>query len=111
MHESLRLRAVQSPIIPIIADLIRSCPGTVSLGQGVVGYGPPSAAIAQIERFLAEPALHKYQPVAGIPALLARIEAKLSTENCIRIGATKVNAPDDGSIKTRFDSVPRGFQF
>ena len=88
MHESLRLRAVQSPIIPIIADLIRSCPGTVSLGQGVVGYGPPSAAIAQIERFLAEPALNKYQPVAGIPALLARIEAKLSTENCIRIGAT-----------------------
>lgn len=87
LQESSRLRAVQSPIIPVIADLIRACPGTLSLGQGVVGYGPPPGAQAQIERFLAEPANHKYQPVAGIPALLARIEQKLAAENAIRVGA------------------------
>lgn len=87
MHESLRLRAVQSPIIPVIADLIRSCPGTISLGQGVVGYGPPPAALAQIERFLAEPANHKYQPVAGIPALVAGITAKLAAENGLAVDA------------------------
>jgi aspartate/methionine/tyrosine aminotransferase len=86
MNESQRLRRTQSPIIPVIADLIRSCPGTVSLGQGVVNYGPPPAAMAQLERFLAEPANHKYQPVAGIPALLAAIERKLAAENDVRVG-------------------------
>jgi aspartate/methionine/tyrosine aminotransferase len=86
MSESHRLRAVQSPIIPVIADLIRSHPGTVSLGQGVVGYGPPPAVAQQIERFLAEPANHKYQAVAGIPALLAAITRKLEAENRIPLG-------------------------
>jgi aspartate/methionine/tyrosine aminotransferase len=87
MHESLRLRAVQSPIIPVIADLIRSCPGTISLGQGVVNYGPPPAAREQIDRFLADPSNHKYHSVAGIPALLAAIELKLAAENGLRIDA------------------------
>ena len=88
MHraESHRLQAVQSPIIPVIADLIRAHPGTISLGQGVVGYGPPPAALAAIERFLAEPANHKYQPVAGVPALLAAIEEKLAGEHHVRTG-------------------------
>ena len=85
MQESLRLRVVQSPIIPVIADLIRSCPGTISLGQGVVNYGPPPAALEQISHFLAEPSNHKYQSVAGTPALLAAIEAKLARENGVRI--------------------------
>ena len=87
MNESQRLRSTQSPIIPVIADLIRSCPGTISLGQGVVGYGPPPAAVAQLDRFLADAANHKYQPVAGIPALLSAIEQKLATENGIRVAA------------------------
>ena len=91
MTESQRLRAVQSPIIPVIADLIRAHPGTISLGQGVVGYGPPPAALAQIERFLADPANHKYQPVAGIPALVEAIEKKLAAENGIRVGPAHGN--------------------
>jgi aspartate/methionine/tyrosine aminotransferase len=91
MHESARLRAVQSPIIPVIADLIRRHPGTISLGQGVVGYGPPATALAQHERFLAEPANHKYQPVGGIAPLLAAIEAKLATENSVQVGAANGN--------------------
>ena len=91
MSESSRLHAVQSPIIPVIADLIRRHPGTISLGQGVVGYGPPPAAAAQIARFLAEPANHKYQPVAGISALLDAITQKLATENGVLTG------PDHGN--------------
>ena len=91
MHESTRLRAVQSPIIPVIADLIRSHPGTISLGQGVVGYGPPASARAQLERFHADPANHKYQPVAGIAPLLAAIETKLAAENGVRVGAAHEN--------------------
>lgn len=87
MNDSQRARATQSPIIPVIADLIRSCPGTLSLGQGVVGYPPPPAALAQLSRFLAESGNHKYQPVAGIPGLLSAIEQKLAAENGLRIGA------------------------
>jgi aspartate/methionine/tyrosine aminotransferase len=87
MNESQRLRATQSPIIPVIADLIRTCPGTISLGQGVVGYAPPHEALNSIDRFLADPANHKYQAVAGIPELRAAIEQKLSAENQIPIGA------------------------
>ena len=87
MQESLRLRAVQTPIIPVIADLIRATPGTISLGQGVVNYGPPPAALAQIPAFLADAANHKYQPVAGIPLLLHAIETKLTRENNLRITA------------------------
>ena len=34
MPESRRLQSVQAPIIPVIADLIRAHPGTISLGQG-----------------------------------------------------------------------------
>src|SRR4051812_49039403 len=87
MTESRRLQAVQAPIIPMIADLIRANPGTISLGQGVVHYGPPPEAFAQLERFAADPALHKYQAVGGVPALLDAIAAKLSSENRIRLDA------------------------
>jgi aspartate/methionine/tyrosine aminotransferase len=76
----------------VIADLIRDNPGTISLGQGVVGYGPPPQASAAIARFLADPANHKYQPVAGIAPLLAAIATKLETENGVRTGAAHGNA-------------------
>ncbi|MCX6951848.1 MAG: aminotransferase class I/II-fold pyridoxal phosphate-dependent enzyme, partial [Verrucomicrobia bacterium] len=91
MHESVRLRTTQTPIIPVVADLIRAHPGTISLGQGVVNYGPPRAALEQIARFLAEPGNHKYQPVSGIPALVAAIEEKLAAENGIPIGPAHGN--------------------
>ena len=86
MNESQRLRATQSPIIPVIADLIRNHSGTLSLGQGVVGYGPPPETHAEVARFHSDPANHKYQPVAGIPALLAAIERKLAAENSVKLG-------------------------
>src|SRR5216684_217632 len=83
MREPLRMQAVQSPIIPVVAEWIRSCPGTISLGQGVVNYGPPPAALEQISRFLADPQNHKYQPVHGLPILLEALAAKLKSENGI----------------------------
>jgi aspartate/methionine/tyrosine aminotransferase len=91
LSASRRLAAVQAPIIPVVADLIRTHPGTISLGQGVVNYGPPPAALDQIARFLAEPANHKYQPVAGIPALVDALEQKLAAENGVRVGAAHGN--------------------
>jgi aspartate/methionine/tyrosine aminotransferase len=78
---SRRMAAVQAPIIPVIAELIRNTPGTISLGQGVVYYGPPNAALAAAQNFGGWPEQHKYGPVHGIPALLERIECKLAEDN------------------------------
>lgn len=83
MRDNLRMQSVQSPIIPVIGELIRANPGTISLGQGVAYYGPPPEAIEHIERFLAEPVNHKYKLVQGIPELLELIEQKLEAENGI----------------------------
>jgi aspartate/methionine/tyrosine aminotransferase len=80
-----RMQAVQSPLIPIVGELIRSNPGTISLGQGVVYYDPPPEAIARLPEFLANPENHKYKAVQGIPPLLSAIEAKLKTDNNIEI--------------------------
>lgn len=86
MYESLRMRSVQSPIIPVVGELIRSNPGTISLGQGVAYYGPPPQATDSLEAFLADPLNHRYKLVQGIPELLAAIEDKLRRENGISVG-------------------------
>ncbi|MEN6578455.1 MAG: pyridoxal phosphate-dependent aminotransferase [Phycisphaerales bacterium] len=86
MHNSRRMQSVQTPIIPIVGELIRANPGTISLGQGVAYYGPPPQAAQYIERFLADPQNHKYKLVQGIPELLEAIEGKLAAENGIRVG-------------------------
>ena len=79
------MQAIQSPIIPIVGELIRHNPGTISLGQGVVHYGPPPEAIASFTQFLAEPSNHQYKAVRGIPELLTAIERKLFVDNQIKI--------------------------
>jgi aspartate/methionine/tyrosine aminotransferase len=81
MYDNLRMQSVQSPIIPVVGELIRGNPGTISLGQGVAYYGPPPQAIEAIQRFLADPENHKYKLVQGIPELLEAIEQKLEEEN------------------------------
>lgn len=80
-----RMQAVQSPLIPIIGELIHNNPGTISLGQGVVYYGPPPEAIARLPEFLADPENHKYKLIQGIPPLVSAIAAKLQTDNGIEV--------------------------
>jgi aspartate/methionine/tyrosine aminotransferase len=80
-----RMEAVQSPIIPIVGELIWQNPGTISLGQGVVSYGPPPDAAQAIATFLTNPNLNKYQDVQGIPELRTAIAHKLATENQIQL--------------------------
>jgi aspartate/methionine/tyrosine aminotransferase len=80
-----RMQAVQSPIIPVVGELIQNSPGTISLGQGVVSYSPPPSAIELLPKFLAEPSNHLYKAVEGIPPLLAALTAKLSDFNQIEI--------------------------
>ncbi|MBE7941784.1 MULTISPECIES: aminotransferase class I/II-fold pyridoxal phosphate-dependent enzyme [Ramlibacter] len=78
-----RVALVDTPIIPTIAALARANPGTISLGQGVVSYGPPDEAVARLPALMADPQLHKYQGVMGIAPLLEAIAAKLAAENGI----------------------------
>ncbi|MGG6294165.1 pyridoxal phosphate-dependent aminotransferase [Leptolyngbya sp. AN02str] len=85
MIESARIQAVQSPIIPVVGELIRQHPGTISLGQGVVYYPPPPQAMEQVTQFFAEPEYNKYQSVQGIAPLQAAIATKLQTENGIAL--------------------------
>ncbi|NES71496.1 MAG: pyridoxal phosphate-dependent aminotransferase [Okeania sp. SIO2D1] len=79
------MQTVQSPIIPVIGELIRQNPGTISLGQGVVYYPPPPAATEMLAEFLAQQENHKYKAVEGIPPLLEVIASKLKVENGIEI--------------------------
>jgi aspartate/methionine/tyrosine aminotransferase len=78
-----RMDTVQSPMIAIVGDLIRQTPGTISLGQGVVHYGPPREAVEAAARAAAGPEVHQYQPLAGVPALLEAIEQKVGHDNGI----------------------------
>ncbi|BBD58511.1 aspartate aminotransferase [Nostoc sp. HK-01] len=80
-----RMQAVQSPIIPVVGELIQNSPGTISLGQGVVSYSPPPQAIELLPKFLAEPTNNLYKAVEGIPPLLTALTAKLSAFNGIEI--------------------------
>ena len=80
-----RMHAVQSPIIPVVGELIKNSPGTISLGQGVVSYNPPPQAIEFLSKFLAEPTNNLYKPVEGIPLLLTALAEKLQSFNGIEI--------------------------
>ena len=81
LSESRRMQAVQAPIIPVVAELIRATPGTLSLGQGVAYYGPPSQALDAVHSFEADPDNHKYKLVQGIDPLLEVIAHKLRRDN------------------------------
>ena len=89
MRESRRMREVQAPIIPMIGELIRAHPGTVSLGQGVAYYGPPPEALEAVQQFQADPANHKYTLVQGIDPLLEVVRHKLLEENSIALTETQ----------------------
>ena len=80
-----RMEAVQSPIIPVVGQLIKNSPGTISLGQGVVAYSPPQSAIEFLSRFLADSANNLYQAVEGIPLLITTLKEKLAAFNNIEI--------------------------
>src|SRR5262245_4923458 len=85
MREARRAAIMQTPVIPVVGALVRSNPGTISLGQGVVHYGPPPRAFERMSAALADNEIHKYKPVHGIPPLVDAIERKLAADNGISI--------------------------
>ena len=78
-----RARKIQPPVIPIVAKWVQDNPGTISLGQGVVGWGPPKEAYDEMAEVSKNPENHKYKPVQGIPPLLELVKEKLKKENGI----------------------------
>ncbi len=86
-----RMSEVQTPIIPVVAELIAENPGTVSLGQGVVYYGPPPAVYEQLKRIGPDVSLHKYGDTSGLAELRQTLAEKLLAENGIETdGCSKV---------------------
>ena len=81
-----RMDAIQAPIVAVIGDLIRQTPGTISLGQGIVHYGPPSEVARAVEAALSSPDTHQYNDGHGLPELRSAIKAKLRDENGIEVG-------------------------
>lgn len=82
---SNRIGKIQSPIIPIVADLINKTPGTISLGQGVVYFKPPQSALDRSSQIEDSLAYHLYSTVEGLPELIDCVSNKLETENQINL--------------------------
>ncbi|MGF1673245.1 MAG: pyridoxal phosphate-dependent aminotransferase [Rivularia sp. (in: cyanobacteria)] len=80
-----RMELVQSPIIPVVAELIKNTSGTISLGQGVVAYSPPPEVREFLPQFFADSANNLYQQVEGIPLLINTLKEKLAVFNNIEI--------------------------
>jgi aspartate/methionine/tyrosine aminotransferase len=97
--QSHRLASVQTPIIPIVSRWIADTPGTVPLGQGVVSYGPPDAAMDALRTFPTSPMDHRYGAVEGEAPLVSLIEEKLRGENGIDVtGVSRVVVTAGGNL-------------
>ncbi len=83
--QASRMDRVQAPIIPVVGAWIRETPGTISLGQGVVHYGPPPEAMEAVREALGQAATHEYNDWTGIPPLVDAIDRKLLAENHIDV--------------------------
>jgi len=83
--QSRRLASVQTPVIPVVGRWAAETPGTISLGQGVVSYGPPPEVLEAVRQFGHEPPDHRYGPVEGWPPLVDALERKLATDNRIHV--------------------------
>jgi len=99
MPPSRRMQEVQTPIIPIVGDLVRATPGTISLGQGMVSYGPPREAIDALAGVADDPRTHQYGAVEGTSALRAALADKLGAENRIPVdGSCRVVVTAGGNM-------------
>ena len=104
-HHAIRMEGVDTPIIPTIAAFVRNNPGTISLGQGVVNYGPPPQAIAALPSLMGDGSLHKYLGVSGHPGLIETIHNKLAQENQIKLDTQAMMMVTAGSNMAFLNSV------
>ncbi len=85
-----RLEQVQQPVIPVMGELIRQTPGTLSLGQGMVSWGPPEQVHQAVAAALqqGDSALDRYGPVAGSEALRESLGLWLQREQGLDLSAS-----------------------
>ena len=85
-----RLKQVQQPVIPVMGELIRQNPGTLSLGQGMVSWGPPEQVRQAVAAALqqGDPGLDRYGPVAGSEALREALGLWLQREQGLDLSAS-----------------------
>ena len=80
------MRLISEPVIPVINRLAADHPGTISLGQGVVFYPPPPAALARAAARMGDAGRHGYGPVEGLRELRDALARKLARHNGIGVG-------------------------
>jgi aspartate/methionine/tyrosine aminotransferase len=75
-----RLESVLDPVIPLLGELQRRRPDTLSLAQGMVDWEPPAAVRQAVREALEAPGsgLHRYGATWGEPELLAAVARQLS---------------------------------
>ena len=97
-RSSDRIAQVQTPVIPVVGEWIKQHPGTISLGQGIVHYGPPDSVRAAVHRALDDdPRIDRYGLVRGIDDLLVPISDKLARENRLLTGGDATIVVTSGS--------------
>ena len=105
MRQSKRMKEVQTPIIPIVGDLVRSTPGTISLGQGMVAYGPPRQALEALSGVADDSKTHQYGAVEGTSALRAALADKLRAENRLPVDASNRVVVTAGGNMAFFNAI------
>jgi aspartate/methionine/tyrosine aminotransferase len=98
VHLPRRITDIQPPVIPILGEWIRSHPGTISLGQGIVSYGPPEEALQAMRAFGTHIADHRYGPVEGQQDLLQVLHRKLTHENGLDLAGRRVVVTSGGNM-------------
>ncbi|MFM7315232.1 MAG: aminotransferase class I/II-fold pyridoxal phosphate-dependent enzyme [Cyanobium sp.] len=81
-----RLAEVLEPVIPRVGALIAAHPGTLSMAQGMVDWGPPPSVLAAVQQALAGAQadrqaaadLDRYGAMQGDPELLDLLRAHLT---------------------------------
>jgi aspartate/methionine/tyrosine aminotransferase len=98
-----RLSDVQDPIIPKVQSWVLENPGTISLGQGIVSYGPPQEALQALADFGQAATDHRYGPVGGDPELKSLLIKKLREENGLVLGPEQAVFVSAGSNMAFFE--------
>jgi aspartate/methionine/tyrosine aminotransferase len=93
-----RMDAIQTPIVQVVGDMIRQTPGTISLGQGVVHYGPPQQALDAARAAVSDPNTHGYADGNGNADLIEAIGQKLVRDNAIDGRGSRVMVTAGGNM-------------
>ncbi|QPN63245.1 aminotransferase class I/II-fold pyridoxal phosphate-dependent enzyme [Synechococcus sp. CBW1004] len=105
-----RLASVLEPVIPLVGTLTAAHPGTLSMAQGMVDWGPPPEVLAGLQEVLAAArteagaaaALDRYGPMQGDPELLEALASHLRNRHGLDLegAALLVTAGSNMAFKT-----------